>query len=227
MSDLGNEISSTGPMQLKRTDENQAQNYHLEELRIALDQSDPQHILPPSLPLSMTALDIGCGAGQTLIATYPEGRVFGLDVDLGALKLGKTLSDRIPFTCGRAEALPFATGCFDVVIARVSLPYTHINRSLREIRRVLRPDGNLWMTLHPFEVPWRLMKVASVKRWIFFSYILLNSSLFHFLGGLFQFPGRGYESFQTQFGIRRALRRTGFSDVTISKEHHFLVTARK
>jgi predicted methyltransferase len=83
------------------------------------------------------------------------------------------------------------------------------------------------MTLQPLGVPWRLTKVASVKRWIFFLYILANSSLFHLFGRLFQFPGRGYESFQTQFGIRQALRRTGFSDVMIAKRHHFVVTARK
>lgn len=201
-------------------------NYHLEELRIALDRSDPQHILPPPLPSSMTLLDIGCGAGQTLIAAYEGRETFGIDSDFGALEIGKTLSDRIPFTCGKAEALPFASGCFDVVIARVSLPYTHIIRSLREIRRVLRPNGFVWMTLQPFGVPWRLTKVLSVKRWIFFVYIVVNSLTFHLFGLIFRFPGRGYESFQTQRGIRRALLRTGFSDVTVSQGQHFVVSAR-
>jgi SAM-dependent methyltransferase len=227
MNDSGNQhTSSVESTPLDSHDGNGLKNYHLRELRIALDRSDPQHILPPPLPSSKIALDIGCGAGQTLIAAYPGQRVFGIDVDLDALKLGRTLSDRIPFICAKAEELPFPTGYFDVVIARVSLPYTNINRSLHEVRRVLKPHGSLWMTLQPLGVPWRLTKIASVKRWIFFLYILVNSLLFHLFGGLFRFPGRGYESFQTRSGIRRALRKTGFSNVEISKGQHFIVTAR-
>ena len=39
---------------------------------------------------------------------------------------------------------------FDLVISRVSLPYTDIPQSLSEIARVLREDGRVWLSLHPF-----------------------------------------------------------------------------
>jgi len=200
--------------------------YHLEELRIALDPRDPQHILPPRLDASQKVLDVGCGVGQTLIAAYPDRLTFGMDADFRALKAGSALTDRISFVCGQAESLPFASGCFDVVMARVSLPYTHINKSLREMRRVLRSGGLLWFTLQRFSVVWRSTQVWSGKRWIYFGYILINSILFHFLGCLIRFPARGYESFQTERGIRRALRAAGFREISIRNGLHFEVTAR-
>src|SRR2546425_13354624 len=98
--------------------------------------------------------DVGCGVAQTLLTTYPARVTFGLDIDRDALKLGKSLTDRTRFVCGRAEALPWSNAQFDMVIARVSLAYTNINASLREIHRVLRRGGHPLMALHPLFVPW-------------------------------------------------------------------------
>ena len=64
-----------------------------------------------------------------------------------------------------------------MVITRVSLPYTNINTSLMKVRRVLRKGGKLWMTLHPFSIPWTQAKSSNYKGWIFFAYILLNLNL--------------------------------------------------
>lgn len=65
-----------------------SEQYHRGELKVALDPSHPAHILPPGLPRSHAVLDIGCGAGQTLIAAYPDRISYGVDVDVEALKLG-------------------------------------------------------------------------------------------------------------------------------------------
>ena len=170
-------------------------------------------------------LDIGCGAGQTLIAAYPHQLTFGIDIDLSALRLGQTLTTDVAFVCSKAEALPFRPGEFDLVTARVSLAYTDIRRSLTEIRRVLKPGGLLWMTLHPFSIPWEQVKTSGWKGKPFFAYIVLNSFLFHLTQRQFPFLGK-YESFQTEGGMRRALGRCGFSHVAIRQDRHFLVTAR-
>ncbi len=198
--------------------------YHREELAIALDPNHPSHILPPLLPDCRRVLDVGCGAGQTLLTTYADRVTFGLDIDRDALKLGKSLTDRTRFVCGRAEALPWSNAQFDMVIARVSLAYTNINASLREIHRVLRRGGHLWMTLHPFSVPWRQARSSNYKGRIFFAYVVLNSALFHLTGRQVAFFGR-YESFQTESGISRALRRNGFDIISIQRRTHFVVTA--
>jgi ubiquinone/menaquinone biosynthesis C-methylase UbiE len=54
----------------------------------------------------------------------------------------------LKFVCGKAEALPFASSSFDFVVARLSIPYTNIPISLREIHRVLVPEGTVWFSLH-------------------------------------------------------------------------------
>ena len=202
-----------------------SEDYHRGELKIALDPSHPAHILPPSLPRSRRVLDIGCGAGQTLIAAYPDRVSFGLDIDFDALKLGRSLTDRVCFVRGKAESLPWPKGQFDMVIARVSLAYTNIGASLKEIHRVLNKGGQLWMTLHPVSVPWRQAKSSDYKGWIFFAYIVANSVCFHLTRKQFPFRGR-YESFQTEKGITQALIKNGFEGICISRGRHFLVTAR-
>ena len=200
--------------------------YHESELRIALDPTHPDHILPPPVPQSAKVLDIGCGAGQTLIAAYPDRVCFGLDIDTEAIAYGQTLSKDVSFVNGRAEALPFRDREFDVVIARVSLPYTNLGPTLKEIRRVLRDDGQLWLTLHAFPVAWKQARGNGFRAKIFFGYILLNSLWFHLACKQFPFLGGRYESFQTDHGIRRALKQNEFRDVTITRARHFIVEAR-
>jgi len=178
------------------------------------------------MPESAQILDIGCGAGQCLIATYNDRLCFGLDVDLEALKLGRSLTDQVCFINGSAEALPFDDGCFDLVFARVSLPYTNIPVSIKEIRRVLKRGGLFWTTLHPFSVAWEQVKKSNLKGKVYFAYILLNSGLLHCFQRETRFLGRRYETFQTQNSIRRILERNGFEAISIQKGNHFLVSAR-
>jgi ubiquinone/menaquinone biosynthesis C-methylase UbiE len=206
-------------------DRTSSEQYHRAELKVALESSHTAHILPPPLPGLERVLDVGCGAGQTLIAAYPGRIAFGIDVDVAALKLGKSLTQDIRFVCGRAEALPWADEQFDMVVARVSLPYSDLDRSLKEIRRVLKKNGGLWMTLHPFAVPWEQVKRANYRGRIYFLYIVLNSVLFHLTGKQFAFLGR-YESFQTEDGMQRALKKHGYTAISITRGKHFLVTAR-
>jgi SAM-dependent methyltransferase len=198
--------------------------YHLRELKIALDPTHPQHILPPLLPISARVLDVGCGAGQTLLAAYPDQVTFGLDVDFEALRFGTTITRNVRFVCGRAEALPYRSEEFDFVVARVSLAYTDITASVTEIRRVLKPGGRVWMTLHTFSIA-RQGRRINWKSRVFLAYILLNSALFHWVQRQFSVRGR-CESFQTERGITRALRRAGFEDIAVTRGDHFLVTAQ-
>lgn len=130
------------------------------------------------------------------------------------------------FACARAEALPFPDARFDMVIARVSLPYTNLRASLQEIRRVLKTGGMLWVTLHPFSMAWEQAKASpSYKGWIYFAYIVFNSTLFGWTQRQVPFLGR-YESFQTDRGISRALAKLGFHEIAPRHGKHFLVTAK-
>lgn len=99
---------------------------------------------------SVRALDVGCGAAQTLRQLEPDRPVelFGVDVDLDALALGRKFAELqgFPIVLAGASAydLPFRDGFFDLVISRVALNYTHQRTALAEMVRVLRPGGYLF-----------------------------------------------------------------------------------
>jgi SAM-dependent methyltransferase len=91
-----------------------------------------------------TVLDIGCGPGLYLPALNRQVEslhYFGLDFSFGMLA-------RHPYTHtlaqADAQALPYPDHTFDVVLANHMLYHMpDIDRTIREIRRVLKPDGML------------------------------------------------------------------------------------
>lgn len=101
-------------------------------------------------------LDVGCGAGQELLpfASQAGSVCVGADVTPEAGVAGRELfaaratAGRVAFVRAAAEALPFASGFFDVVICRLALPYTDNARALSELARVLRPGGALLLKIH-------------------------------------------------------------------------------
>ena len=209
--------------------------YHLEELDIARTPGLPEHIIPVVTSADKMILDVGCGIGQTLIGLdlNASHSLFGVDVDQTSLAYGKSQFANVNYAQCSAEDLPFSAAKFDLVISRVALPYTNIPDALDEIHRVLKPDGKLWMTLHPVKMTRRQwfnsIRTLNVKDVVFRSYVLLNGLRFHVSGKLFRFPvkpGR-YESFQTSQGMTRALRKAGFQDILIKRGRHFLITATK
>jgi SAM-dependent methyltransferase len=209
--------------------------YHLSELQIARDNHAPGHLLPPIPPGCRAVLDIGCGAGQTLIASRLADDVFacGVDPDASALALGRTLTSRVHFGAAAGEHLPFAAQSFDLVFSRVALPYMDIPQALREINRVLRPGGRVWFSLHPprfaLRAMGRAMRSGSVRGMVFPFYTLLNGLALHLFDRQVRwtFGRRRFESNQTAPGMRHALTRAGFIGVDVGQGQFFVVTARK
>jgi ubiquinone/menaquinone biosynthesis C-methylase UbiE len=211
------------------------ETYHLEELRIATDTADPRRIMPGIPAGCRSVLDIGCGAGQTLIASRlpADVRMVGVDIDPGALRLGRQLESRIGFACSRGESLPLRADSFDFVFCRVALPYMHVQRAVREMYRVLSPGGSLWLALHPLSLTLREL-TRSVAHFnaggiAHVLYVLGNGAMLHLAGREMALPFRPgrYESFQTQRSISRALRAAGFTAVHFDRNRGFLVTACK
>lgn len=200
-------------------------HYHLEELAIARDPSHPAHS-NPEVPPGARVLDVGCGAGQTLISAAAGRCATGVDVDLAALALGRSLTGNVAFACATGEALPFPAASFDLVISRVALPYMHVPTALAEFRRVLRPGGFLWVTAHSIRVPLGAFRRASLRGRLFQLYVLANGVVFHLTLRQLRCPGRGCESFQTRSAMRRALRAAGFDAVSATSGAPFVVTGR-
>jgi ubiquinone/menaquinone biosynthesis C-methylase UbiE len=217
--------------------------YHLGELRVALDPSNPAHSLPEIHP-GEKVLDIGCGAGQTLIAACAyrqsgEGGLcvtcsrndcpvwgYGIDVDSRALQLGEKWSKRMVLRDGSAEHIPFGDQEFDVVISRVTLVYADLPKAASEMRRVLKPGGRLWLTVHPFSMVFRPSKERNWKGHLYRLYVALNGLIFHLtLQPISMFGKR--ESWQTGSGMKRLLTRAGFTNVQVDQSNRcFLITAQ-
>lgn len=208
--------------------------YHMQELEIARSRDDLRRVVPVLSDRCESVLDVGCGAGQTLIACEISPTTFtcGVDIDQEALALGRRLSQRIAFVRASAERLPFSDGSFDVVISRVSLPYMRLPVALREIARVLRPGGQVWFTLHSISITLegvaRSIKERNAKNLAYQLYVIMNGLLFHFTGRLFRSPFNRArcESFQTARGIVRAMLAAGFDQVRPDNRGRiFVVTA--
>lgn len=98
-------------------------------------------------------LDVATGTADVAILTaktLPQAHITGLDLSREMLKIGDTkiekqnLTDRIQLLQGDSENLPFADNSFDALTVAFGVRnYENLERGLREMRRVLRPDGKL------------------------------------------------------------------------------------
>lgn len=70
---------------------------HLMEFAIAKDPTDFRHVNSPSFLADHRVLDIDCAAGQTLITCCGDRCSFGVNFDLGALRLGRRLMKGVSF----------------------------------------------------------------------------------------------------------------------------------
>jgi hypothetical protein len=210
--------------------------YHLLELRIASDPADPRRKMPPILPTDRAILDVGCGAGQTLIASRLQPGIVaaGVDIDRAALALGRELERNLHLACAKGEQLPFRTEYFDLVFSRVAVPYMEIPAALDEMFRVLKVNGRLWIVLHPSSMTmrdfWASWQHRNLRGVISRAIVMLNGLFVAAIGRTLPLgltAGRS-ESFQTRRGMVRVLRRIGFVDIQeIERSRSFTLLARK
>ncbi len=103
-------------------------------------------------PLRM--LDIGCGTGGTMQVMADLGEIWGCDISQSALRMCRRrgLSHLV---CCRAEQLAFADAGFDVVLSCDVLEHVKDDElALREMCRVLRPDGYAIITVPAHQWLW-------------------------------------------------------------------------
>jgi len=104
-------------------------------------------------------LDICCGTGSVILAfeeSYPQSVAIGYDFSPGMLRkaLEKNITGRVIFVEGDAADLPFANDSFDVVTcshALYELKGQTRKKALREMQRVVHPDGRVLLMEH--EIP--------------------------------------------------------------------------
>lgn len=127
------------------------------------------------IPTTASFLDVGCGAGFSMIKAQEELACFvqGIDPEPGAHGVGRfteNLWKERPIVQGNAENLPYPDASFDVVYSSHVLEHVASeNKALEEMKRVLKPEGILIIG-----VPTSTMSlVALISSWLFTTHISL------------------------------------------------------
>lgn len=101
-------------------------------------------------PEPRRVLDVGCGTGyllKTLANRCPDAeQLDGVDPAPSMVEVAASsgTDDRVRFSIGIAERLPYRDGTFDLVVSTTSFDHwVDQQAGLRECARVLRPDGHL------------------------------------------------------------------------------------
>ena len=112
-----------------------------------------------SLPARGTLLDIGCGSGQTMSwfrAKWPGWTAYGLDVARVGLEAARSGAGESVLAASALE-LPLSNASVDAVITLDVLQHLPLGggdvQALREIRRVLRPGGLLFIRTNAQTLP--------------------------------------------------------------------------
>lgn len=161
-------------------------------------------------------LDIGTGTGivarRATAHVAPGGTIIGLDPSPGMLEVARAMGERegvtIEWQDGRAEAMPFPDGCFDLALSQYAMMFfADRAAALSEIRRVLVPDGRVAITVfqgidrHPF-------------------YVALDEAIHRALG---ESAVGAIFALGNADALRAEFTQAGFRDVTIDP---FSITAR-
>jgi ubiquinone/menaquinone biosynthesis C-methylase UbiE len=92
-------------------------------------------------------LDIGTGKGEfipVLIHTFPGAFITGIDPNTESLEIASRHYPKIEFQKMGAEKLHFRDNTFDIISISMALHHLpKIGKSLKEIKRVVKPDGYL------------------------------------------------------------------------------------
>lgn len=133
--------------------------WHREKLDIMLSVLDIQR--------SNLVVDLGCGSGNaTFMIASRAKRVIGLDISDSALRFcnkrkGKNGFDNVEFRKIKKDKLPLSPGIADCVIFSEVIEHLEINkysRILKQISRILKPNGKLFITTPNYRSPWPIVE---------------------------------------------------------------------
>jgi ubiquinone/menaquinone biosynthesis C-methylase UbiE len=103
------------------------------------------------LPDGAHVLDAGTGPGRiprALAAERPTWVVEAVDLEPAMIEHARAQDrdGRVTFTVGDVAALPYPDASFDLIVSSVSQHHwADVDGAIRDLRRVLRPGGSLWI----------------------------------------------------------------------------------
>lgn len=115
-------------------------------------------------------LELGCGRGDLLVELHQRGRftpsqLFGLEQSQTAISRASSILPHL-MSGNIEEKLPFEDGSMSVVVLAEVIEHLRVpDLVLREIRRVLRPDGTLLLSFPNYlNLPW--LAVRLLAQWL-------------------------------------------------------------
>jgi len=110
---------------------------------------------------NLEILDVGCGPGGTSTAFLQFGNVIGTDVYFPGLKLAKN-KGLMNVVASTSTLIPFRTEKFDVVTVLDVVEHVQEDKAvLKEIWRVLKPNGMIVVTVPAYQFLWSQHDIAS------------------------------------------------------------------
>jgi len=191
---------------------------------------DEREVLETLLPFEgADVLELGCGKAEKTRAIASAGKVASItamEVDRIQHAANLRIADlpKVTFVYGGAEAIPTPDATFDIVLMLKSLhhvPLEKMDQAMAEIRRVLRPDGLLYVSEPVFAGDYneimRLFHDERAVREAAFACLrnAVTTGLFEMIDEIFFDSENCFESFE-QFEAR-ALKVT-HSDHRLSSE---------
>ncbi len=165
-------------------------------------------------------LDVAIGTADLAIEMVKQGKaqlVTGIDLSTEMMKIGAKkvekahLQEQISFTEGSALALPYPDGHFDAVTCAYGVRnFSDLNQGLREMRRVLKPGGQLMI----LEFSYPKNKIIVWFYDLYFSHILpkIGKWLSHDKTA-YDYLNRSVKNFIWGEEMAERLRAAGFSGV--------------
>jgi 2-polyprenyl-3-methyl-5-hydroxy-6-metoxy-1,4-benzoquinol methylase len=147
----------------------------------------------------LDVLDVGCSGGIVADELHRRGaRMVGLDIDIpGLSKARDRFAESASFICADSERMPLADASVDVVIC--NHVYEHVvdpEQLLTELRRVVRPDGLLYLglgnRLGVIEPHYRLPFLSWLPRPLAHRYVRIFGRADHY-----------HDAFRTWSGLKR------------------------
>jgi len=174
------------------------------------------------IKVDQTILDIATGTSyiprRILDQKIPGVKIIAQDISLSMLRQGRkkieaeNKSGSITMACSDAMALPFMEHSFDLVVTGLSSHHMNIPTMLSEMKRVLKPGGQLSLIDVGTSPLWELPIMKFVARFIAFFFFLIREN-----------PSRAWaeaaavKNLRTAEGWQIDLHKAGFITINIHK----------
>lgn len=126
---------------------------------------DVKLLLKKNIPKKI--IDVGCGPGfllKEVANNFKSSRVIGLDLSsqmLGIAAKNCAKLKNVRLKKGSAYSLPYPDNFFDLVLSKDSLhQFSKPKIAIREMMRVLKPSGLLYLQDLKRELPFKILKTA-------------------------------------------------------------------